>query len=483
MDQGSQWASDHKVWLVERIVAQLDCSELDETYSGRGSRPYRPDIMLRLALYETLNGVGSPHRWARDAQECLPLEWLLRGTCPSSRACYRFRDRLGDVIEILHEKIIRGAHDEKLFADPKEVAQDGSFHRACASRHRVVNDQQLQKRRQQLEDCVQAEKVGQEPLEEPPYWMPPTPKGRADLQCRMKKAREVLNQRLALNAKKRTSHRLDEKHVCVSLSDPEAAISRDKEKVFCPLYTAQYLTDYQSRLVLGFQVTATATDVGTLIPMIDKVQSLVRGTIKRVCTDSTYATILELRACQPRNIELIALVQENSWTEKKRQRKGAVTASNKQDFVWLDEEQTYQCPGGHRLQFQYKEHVERAGGRKITMFRYHCSPEHCLACPLAPTCVKDASRGRTVKRLDGQELLDAQRERMKHADAQQTHRYRGSVVERTIADAKEHRDGRRFHGRGLGRATAEIGLKVIAQNILTLHRLRKSAANASNNTS
>ncbi len=483
MDQGKLWLPDHKVWLVEHAVAQWDCSDLEETYSGRGSRPYRPDMMLRLAVYETLDGVASPHRWAKDAQESLPLEWLLRGMRPSSRACYRFRDRLGNVIEAIHESIIRGAHTDKLFADPEEVAQDGSFHRACASRHRLVNDQQLQKRCQQLEDCVQAEPAGQEPSEEPPYWMPPTVKGRADLQRRMKKAREVLDQRLGLNAKRRKSHRLDEKHVCVSLSDPEAAISRDKEKVFCPLYTVQYLTDYRSRLVLGFQVTATATDVGTLIPMIDKVQLLVGGTIKRVCTDSTYATVLELRACQPRNIDLIALVQENSWTEKKRQRKGVVIASNKQDFVWLDEEQTYQCPGGHKLEFQYKEHVERAGGRKITMFRYHCPAEHCLACPLASSCVKDASRGRTVKRLDGQELLDAQRERMQQEDARKTHRNRGSVVERTIADAKEHRDGRRLHGRGLQRATAEIGLKVIAQNILTLHRLRKAAANPCNNTS
>ena len=200
--------------------------------------------------------------------------------------------------------------------------------------------------------------------------------------------------------------------MCVSLSDPEAPLSRDKEKVFGPLYTAQYLTDYRTRLVLGFEVTATATDVGTLVPMLDKVQPLVGGAIRKVCTDSNYATVLELRACQECNIDLIALVQENSWTEQKRQRKGTVVASNKQDFVWLAEQQTYRCPQGHQLEYQYQEQVHRAGGQTLNMFRYHCAARHCLACPLAATCVKDPSRGRTVKRLDGQELLDAQRERM-----------------------------------------------------------------------
>lgn len=458
-------------------MKQLDCSSLNETYTGRGSPAYRPDIMLRLALYETLCGVGSPCRWARDAKENLPLQWLLRGTVPSVRACYRFRDRMGNVVETLHNEIIRGVREKKLLVNPEEVAQDGSFHRACASRHRVVNRDQLQKRRRQLDERMQADAEGEPPSAAEPYWMPRTATGRVDLLSRMEKAAEVLQQRLELNARKRKSHRLDEKHVCVSLSDPEAAISRDKERVFCPLYTAQYMTDYRSRLVLGFEVTATATDVGTLIPMIDKVQPLVAYSIKKVCTDATYATVLELQACKKRNIDLIALVQENSWTEKNRQRQGAVTASNKRDFWWLDEEQTYQCPVGHKLQFVCNEQAQRAGGRMVTMRRYHCPPEHCLACLLKESCVKDAQRGRTVKRLDGQELLDAQRERMKQPDAQQIHRNRGAVVERTIADAKAHRDGRHLHGRGLTRAKAEIGLKVIAQNLLTIHRLRKASGN------
>lgn len=475
-DRGSQWDSDHKVWLVERAVAEWDCSALEDSYSGRGSAAHPPDLMLRLAVYETLQGQGSPNRWAQDAGESSPVAWLLRGMRPSSRACYRFRDRLGDVIEAIHNSIIQHEHAAQSFPDPEEVAQDGSFHRACASRHRLVNDQQLEKRSAQLDERVQAEHEGREPPADQPYWMPPTAAGRADLQKRMKQARETLDQRLAANAKRGKSQRLAAEHVCVSLSDPEAPISRDKEKVFGPLYTAQYLTDYRTRLVLGFDVTATATDVGTLIPMIDKVQPLVGGAIRKVCTDSTYATVLELRACQERNVELIALVQENSWTEKKKKRKGVVVASNKQDFVWLDEEQTYQCPQGHQLEYQYQEQVERAGGRTLTMFRYHCPAEHCQACPLAAACVKDASRGRTVKRLEGQELLDAQRERMKQPEAQRLHRLRGSIVERTIADAKQHRDGRRLHGHGLRRATAEIGLKVIAQNLLTFHRLHKAAS-------
>ncbi|MCU0961448.1 MAG: hypothetical protein MUF48_15235, partial [Pirellulaceae bacterium] len=49
-------------------------------------------------------------------------------------------------------------------------------------------------------------------------------------------------------------------------------------------------------------------------------------------------------------------------------------------------------------------------------------------------------------------------------------------IAHAFADAKQHRNFRRLHGRTLRRAVAEVGLLVLAQNTLTLHRLRQNAA-------
>ena len=70
------------------------------------------------------------------------------------------------------------------------------------------------------------------------------------------------------------------------------------------------MTDFASDLVIGFEVAASATDVGTLIPLIDKVQPLVGGSIKRAVTDATYATVLELMDCHDRDSLLYAKVKE-----------------------------------------------------------------------------------------------------------------------------------------------------------------------------
>ena len=476
-EMGRLWPEEHPAKIVEAAVNQWETTVLEHCYQHGGSAAYPPLLMLKLALYEILRGQGSPHAWARDVRENEPLRWLVRGITPSSRACYRFRDRAGKFIEALHAQLICQVFAEGL-VQPRQAAQDGTMFRGGASRHRLVNQKTLNKRRPLLEAAIEADQHEQ-PLPRPqPNWMPTTPAGRRQLQERMVRAGTALDQRLAHNARRRKSHRLQEDHVFVSVSDPEAAISRDKEKIFGPLYTAQHLVDYHTGLVLGFSVEATATDVGTLAPMIDKVQPWVGGRLEQVSTDASYATVIELAEMQARHINLLAPVQENSWTEqKKKARKGVVVASNRADFQWLPEEQTYRCPQGHHLEFQWKEQVQRAGGRTVTQLRYHCPAQHCQGCPQAATCVRNPQTGRVIKRLEGQELLDAQREKMKQPENKAIYRQRGAVVERSFADVKQHRDGRRLHGRGLLRAIAEVGLMVLTQNILTLFRLRQRTAN------
>jgi hypothetical protein len=83
--------------------------------------------------------------------------------------------------------------------------------------------------------------------------------------------------------------------------------------------------------------------------------------------------------------------------------------------------------------------------------------------------------------LEGEELIEAHKAFMSTPEAKQAKRLRGSVIERCFGDAKQHRNLRRLHGRGLRRVKAEVGLVVLAQTALTLARLRKNAANPREN--
>jgi transposase len=468
--------TDH-AQIVERQVNHLDEQTLHSLYSGVGSLAYDPVPMLKMVLYQYLKKHASPAQWHEEAKLNEAMQWLGRGYQPARRTWYDFRDRVGAVIDQLHEQLIHRAIDQE-HLDPSVGVQDGTFFAACASRHRMVNQGTLEKRQLILSQVIGGELSGDE--EEIPKWVPPTLDGRLDLAGRIDKAAEILSTRIAQNATKPSGNRKDPAKIVVSLSDPEAPLGRDKLKVYRPLYTVQYMIEPASNLVMSYCCEASASDTGTLAPMIDLTQNIVGDRLRTVMADAAYCTILDLQDCMERNIELLAPVQSNSFTEAKKKLNGS-DSNNREQFAWDEAEQTYHCPAGHKLDYKGKERKSRHNGRSVVEHRYHCSPSHCEGCPLANGCVRNESRGRTNKRLEGQDLLDAQREKMDLEEVKNRYQLRGQTVERGFADAKGNRQFHRYHGRGLSRARTETGLLVLAQNLLILDRLQRNVVNTDKN--
>ena len=431
--------------------------------------------MLKMVLYQYLKGNQSPAAWHEEASLNKAMQWLGRGYVPSRRAWYDFRDRAGKFIEQLHHQLIDRALDEG-HLDPSVGVQDGTTVAACASRHRMVNRPTLEKRTEQLDAIIRDEFD-----DEVPKWVPPTDSGKLDLAERMKEAAEVLEERIEKNAKKPSDKRKDPDKIQVSLSDPPAPLGRDKLKVFRPLYTIQYVVAPISYLILSYCCEPAATDAGTLAPMIDRTQQAVHGGLKTMLADAAYCSIIDLQDCQERDIELLAPVQANSFTESKK-----LANPNQQiprdEFEWDEAEQCYRCPQGHRLNYQGRNRKPRHSGRKLWEYRYRCDPAHCGTCPLAEQCLRPTSRCRMVKRLEGQELLDAQRAKMATEEAQSRYKLRGQTVELAYADSKGNRRLTRFHGRGPTRALTETGLMVLAQNLRRLDQLQRDSLNPDKTT-
>jgi transposase len=456
----------------------LDQTALKQCYAGVGSLAYPPDLMLKIVLYEILEGRRSPRQWKRDLTVNDALRWLGQGIQPSRSALYHFRDRIDKAVFALHAAAIRQAMAEG-FTTAQQGMLDGTSIRACATRHHLVHAERLRKRLEELSAAVARDGAGQ-PVESRPYWMATTAVGRQGQLQRYRRAEAQRAERLVENQKRPKDKRLPCKQVCVSLSDPEAPPGRDKEKVYCPLYTVQCVVAADSLLILSFEVFAQPTDAGTLPPMLDRTCEVTGHMLAQIVTDAGYCSVLDLQACHARGVQLIAPVQENDFTEQKRAQ-APKPRIGKDQFQWLPEEQTYACPKGHRLNYKGRERKQRRDGQTILQHRYHCPAEHCRSCPLRAGCVRDPASGRTVKRLEGEELLEAHKAFMSTPEAKQAKRLRGSVIERCFGDAKQHRNLRRLHGRGLGRARAEVGLVVLAQTALTLAGLRRKAANPRGN--
>lgn len=470
-------AADDDARRVERQVNKLDRQALDALYGGTGSMPFDPVVLLKMVLYQYHKGRRSPATWFEEAKLNDAMKWLGRGYTPARRTWYEFRDRVGDCIEQLHQQVVEQTIDQGL-VNPEVGVQDGTSVAACASRHRMVNRETLDRRKKLLDDVIRGT---HDPTEKIPLWVPPTTSGRENLAARMQIASEVLNERIAQNAAKQNGKRKDPGKITVSLSDPIAPLGRDKFKVFRPLYTVQYVVEPTSRLILSYGCEAAVSDVGTLIPMIDKTQKIVGGRLRTMLADSAYCSIMDLLDCQAREVELLAPVQSNTFSKKSPQSRSDAQVS-RELFTWNEIENSYRCPEGHELNYCGRVRKQRHGDRTIWESRYRCSPSTCAACPLAKQCLREGSASRMIKRLEGQELLEAQREKMNRPDVQARYASRGETVELSFADARSHRRLVRFHGRGLSRARTETGLLVLAQNLLRRDRLEQQRLNSSNTT-
>ena len=75
--------ADHRARAIDEAVDQLDLAVLFASYLGVGSKAHRPDLMLKIALYEIQTGHHSPDQWAKDTCDRRCLQWLGLGIAPA----------------------------------------------------------------------------------------------------------------------------------------------------------------------------------------------------------------------------------------------------------------------------------------------------------------------------------------------------------------------------------------------------------------
>lgn len=477
LDQGLP--PDHLARRIAQAVERLDLGSLFDLYLGVGEKALRPDLLLKAVLYEMHSKRPSPAQWTKDVRESEPVRWLLFGLEPSRARLYDFRDRLAPFWDDWNAQVLQQALTEEM-TSAERASLDSSSVAANASRRKLLNEERLHQRQQVIDEHLRSAQRG-EPVAETPGWLAKTTAGLHEQKQRYAHAAEIMGERQEANTQRRSCKRKPADKVFVSPSDPEAALARDKENVYRPLYTVQLLRDLDSPLIFAYALVTQNNDNGVLESMIERMTDSVGVKPSEVLVDSGYVSMRHLEFCSHAGITLYGPCQENDYSlqNDKKAQSNQHTELPKSAFTWLAEEQTYQCPEGHRLQFAKKQTQQRVD-HTIALSLYVCPSEHCQACPRQSACTRTPEKGRSVSRMENEELLDALRQRMQTPDAQVLYKQRSRTVELNFADLKEHRGLRRFHCRGLDRVTAEVGSLVLTHNLLAVetHEGRCSPSSA-----
>jgi transposase len=511
--------------IARSVDEELDLDSLFSPYAGRGSLPHRPDLLLKLVLYEHQTGRPQPTQWLADLQKNKAVGWLTFGIKVSRSTLYEFRDRVQPFLADLNQQVIRTAIDEK-HTEASTASLDGTFVAANASRHRLLTLKTVEKRLEQLDQEIAKIEAGElakqepqvaavtsadeavetrvvaeaiptrpetEPNRQPPATQGPsaqptatndkpcsfmgkTKRGMKRQRAQYRKAQEILNERTKTNARRRKDKRKKSDQVRLAIGDPTAPYGRDKMKVFRPIYNVQTMTDLTTDLVFASSVTPTLSDGGHLVPMVDRTIVVTRQLLKKVLADSGYPSGEDLAQCKARNVEIIAPWNENSFTAEKRAQAGKGGPVRKDEFIWDPAIPGYRCPQGHSLTYSERTTKQKANGDYVTLEIYRADATDCKECPLKARCVHSSSGARTVRRQPHEDLIGEMRDRMKTPEGKALYGQRGCTVERRFADAKSYRGLQRISGRTIERAEAQVGLTFLAHNLITLDKLRNRMA-------
>lgn len=425
-----------------------------------------------------MQGIRSPSKWATAAKNDDRCKLVGRGIHPGRTTFYYFRDRAAKFIEAFHTNMIQDAIQNGVI-DPTEGCLDGTFVSAAASRHKMFRLKQVSRRLSVIKRSIaQLDDPGQvashRKLKGFPSWLAKTPGGRQRQLSSFRAAKARILDEIRVNRGLPSSLSRDEDEIKISPADVDAVIGKDKLKVTRPLYNIQYVCDLTSDVILSYDVFRKKNDTGTLIPMINKTQQMIGRPLKAVHADSGYCSLLEVTDCVELGVDLFAPVPERKGS------KGRLTASGEEqllavEFPWDELTGSLSCPAGHSMRRVSRSKDPRADDRYVIELRFEQEEQHCGGCALAARCLASGSKRRTVRRLENQSVMDAQKAKMASEAGVASGRNRKIRIERRYGDSKKHRGGGQLHGCGLTRATAETGLMVVAQNTLTLYLLVKRA--------
>ncbi len=436
-------AEENPVRFVDAFVASLDLAALGfsrATPASTGRPAYDPADLLKLYIYGYLNRVRSSRMLEREAGRNVEVIWLIRKLTPDFKTIADFRkDNLAAIKSVCREFTLL-CKKMDLFGG-ELVAIDGSKFRAANSRKQNFNPTKLGRIIESIDERIAAylAEMEQQDAAEPPVVKPSAEELRAKIE--QLKGRRQFHQSLAEELKE--SGRQE-----VSLTDPDSRLMSVGQGLdVC--YNVQTAVDSKHKLILHHEVTNAHTDEGYLVEMATTAKQVLGVKTLEVVADKGYYSGEEIKKCEVQGI--VTYIPKAHVSPKLKKE-----LFTKDDFRYDPLTDTYSCPAGEQLTHRFTT-AERNGVEQ----RYYRTSA-CKSCAMRTRCTEN-KRGRTIKRLVDEDVLERMAQRLR-GDPEKM-RLRGLLVEHPFGTMKRGMNQGYFLLRGLRKVAAEMSLTVLSYNL------------------
>jgi len=301
-------------------MEQLDTSQIEQAYSGGGSPPYPPKMMLALLFYCYAKGIFSSRKIERATYELIPVLFITGGTHPDHDSINTFRKRFLKELSNLFVLLLQIAHGMGILK-LGNVSMDGTKIKANASKHKAMSYGYANKLEEQLRGEVadlikRAESEngrGQQDIDIP-----------AELQrreVRLEKIAEIKTELEKRAAERYAQEQAEHEAKLKTREEKEKASgrklggrkpkapepgARDKDQAnftdgdsrimpmagggFEQAYNAQATVDLDTMLIIGQHVSQNTNDKQEVAPALEQLSNLPSelGDIKKAAADNGY---------------------------------------------------------------------------------------------------------------------------------------------------------------------------------------------------
>ena len=423
-------------------IDQLDVRALTATYSPIGRHAIHPRIVLGLIVLGILLDKAS----LRDLEHLAICDvrawWICGGEQPDHSTIGKFIVTHAEWIEGEGFQAILTQLVGRLGLQRGNAAVDGTVIESAASRLNLLKkDAARQAAKEAADEAAEA---------------PDDARAQRAAECAQQVAEAAQSRTDA-----REAHGRPADHLRVAATDPDAVNQPRKDGVVAPSYKPSILAN-EAQFIVGQHVNAS-NEIAALEPLLEQHVAALGGLPDCLMADAGYYAISVLELALERDIDILC-PSGKATSAHDVDRTGKTFT--KHLFAFQPNDNTYRCPAGHSLVAIGTEHDR--DGRTLTKF----GNAPCSSCPERTKCTT-AKTGRTIKRYDGDELKEAQREVMHQPAALAKYRQRSAMVEPVFGRLREM-GLRRFRRRGLVRVRAEFSLYCIAYNLKRADAVREA---------
>lgn len=327
----NEWLpEDHLARFVVDIVGKMDLCGVYSSYTGKGSAPYDPKLLLSLIFYGYSTGVFSSRKIEASTYDSVAFRFIAGNHHPDHDTISSFRKRFLPQLKGWFKEILLIGNELGLIK-LGNIFIDGTKVQANASKHKAMSYKRMQQLEKQLEcEIDQLMTLGQEQDEKEDQSINDIPgeiKRRKDRLAKITLAKKVIEQRRKeayqeekaefdkkqetrqeqeAQTGKKARGRIPKEPSMIpkdkdqyNFTDPESRIMKTS-KGFDQCYNAQIAVN-EEMLIVGNYANAHHNDKQEFLPAIASVPDELKPKITTAVADTGYYSQHNIEQC-PQNI-------------------------------------------------------------------------------------------------------------------------------------------------------------------------------------